>query len=58
MVWVTLIPGLGRVGTVIHLKPGLIKPWRGVCPDPLAKRGKKWERTRENLDDQKVFVAN
>jgi hypothetical protein len=30
---------------------------RGL-PRPLAKRGKKWERTRENLDDQKVFVAN
>ena len=24
----------------IHLKPGLMKPWRGICPDPLRKEAK------------------
>jgi len=30
--WETGVCGLERVGTVIHLKPGLMKPERGVCP--------------------------
>jgi hypothetical protein len=29
-----------------------------ILPRPLAKRGKNWERAREKIDDQKVFVAN
>jgi len=26
-------PSRGEDGYSIHLKPGLMKPWRGVCPD-------------------------
>ena len=25
----------------IHLKPGLVKPWRGICLDHLRKAGEK-----------------
>jgi hypothetical protein len=30
----------GRVGTVIHLKTGLMKHWRGVCPGHWRREGK------------------
>jgi hypothetical protein len=36
----TGVVGLGRDGPVIHLKPSLMKPWRGVFPGPWRREVK------------------
>ena len=36
----------------IHLKPGLVKPWRGICPDHLPKAGEKLGKGKVYFDRQ------